>query len=639
MKSIRSIRRLLTISADEPDLVLAQIRSVARQIPLLYATLTLNALAVAYTHYDIAPVWLTVLPVGLLAVFCATRVLQWRRLRVDQIDATEAVHRLRTTIRLVAIMGSGLCIWSFALSRSGGESHHVHVLFSAASSLMACIFCLMHLRPVALIIATTVVPVTLVYVVGATQVGQATILNFACIILVMIFIQSICYRDFVHLVRLGAETRALAHTDMLTGLPNRRSFFARLDATLAESGARKAPFVVAMIDLDGFKPVNDSVGHHAGDAVLHEVGRRLQGEMAGLGWAARLGGDEFGLIIDGAPDLDALGLRLCAALGAPYALADCTAKVGASIGFARYPANAESAALLVERADAALYSAKTLHRGGAVCYDEAHEARRRGRAVLEQALRGADLAAEFDLAFQPIVTAGDGRIASYEALARWTSPLLGRVSPADFIPVAERSGLIVELTAVLLRKALAALRRWPEEIRISFNLSSHDIASADGLARIEALVLESGVAPSRIVFEVTESCLVNDMAEARRALLALRALGASIALDDFGTGYSSLSYVQHLPIRTLKIDRSFVADIDTNAASLSIVRSIIDLCRALDLTCIVEGIETEAQRGALCAAGCSHMQGFLFSRPLPQAELAALHAVALPRPAAMCTAA
>ena len=490
----------------------------------------------------------------------------------------------------------------------------------------------MHLRAATLIIALIVLPMTLAFLLNEAVVVRATAVNFAAVIFVMIFVQSICYRDFRSLVRLGAENRALAHTDMLTGLPNRRSFFLRLDAAIAKIGYLPAPFVIAMIDLDGFKPVNDTFGHNAGDAVLSEVGRRLEAAMAGLGWAARLGGDEFGLVIVGAPDLEALGHQLCAALGASYVLRDATAQIGASIGFARYPETAETAELLVERADYALYSAKAHQRGEAICFTKAHEVRQRSRAVIEQALRGADLAAEFTLAFQPIVTAPDGRIAAYEALARWDSPMLGRVSPGDFIPIAERSGLILNLTQVLLRKALAALRSWPEETRISFNLSGHDIASADALARIRTLVVESGVAPRRIVFEVTEGCLLRDMNEARRALLALRALGVSVALDDFGTGYSSLSYLQHLPIRTLKIDRSFVADIDTNRASLNIVRSIIELCRTLDLTCIVEGIETEEQRRALCEAGCSHMQGFLFSRPLPLGELAALHALALPRP-------
>ncbi|WP_336487735.1 putative bifunctional diguanylate cyclase/phosphodiesterase [Methylobacterium nigriterrae] len=627
MPSLKSVFGIFAVREDEPELAIAQVKTLARQIPVLHSVLMLDAIAVAYTHYGVTPDWLTLLPLGVLLTICTTRLLIWKRAAAQVIDPAEAVRRLRGTTRLTAILTVGFAAWALLLTRYGDVGTQMHVLFFLTITMIACVFCLLHLRSAALIIGVIALPVTALFLFNEAVVVRATALNYAAVVCVIVFVQSTCYRDFRSLVRLGAENRSLAHTDTLTGLPNRRSFFARMQATIADSERHAGCFVVGMIDLDGFKPVNDTFGHQVGDAVLCEVGRRLETVMAnsglaGRGWAARLGGDEFGLVIEGDTDLDALGRTLCAALAVPCRVRDATAQIGASIGFARYPASARSVETLVERADHALYHAKSHCRGTAICFTHEHEARLRSHAAIEQALRGADLEAEFDLAFQPIVDVQEARIEAYEALARWRSPVLGPVSPAEFIAVAERSGLIQDLTQVLLRKALLAARTWPEAVRLSFNLSSQDIASPEGLARITAAILASGVAPGRIIFEVTETGLMRDLVDARRALLALEGLGVRIALDDFGTGYSSLSYVHRLPIRKIKVDRSFVTDIGTDPASLNIVRSILDLCRNLGLACIVEGVETEAQARALREIGCRHMQGYLFGRPRPLAEIA-----------------
>ncbi|WP_210253124.1 bifunctional diguanylate cyclase/phosphodiesterase, partial [Beijerinckia sp. L45] len=267
---------------------------------------------------------------------------------------------------------------------------------------------------------------------------------------------------------------------------------------------------------------------------------------------------------------------------------------------------------LLERADYALYNAKAHHRGTAVLFSTEHESAIRIQILTEQQLRQVDFASEMTVQFQPIVDVGRNKIVAYEALARWQSPVLGSVKPIHFIPAAERMGLINQLTEVLFAKALAALKTWPDEIDLSFNLSVRDIASGDLLARLAQMLETTGVSAKRIIFEITETALMHDFEQGRDRLLGLKALGAKIALDDFGTGYSSLHYVHRLPLDKIKIDREFVAGVATDQASRDIVRSILDLCRNLKITCVVEGVETAEQVIVLRSLGCTTMQGYFF---------------------------
>ncbi|MFE1597334.1 putative bifunctional diguanylate cyclase/phosphodiesterase [Methylobacterium sp. ID0610] len=595
--------------------------------PMMYALLGLNTLGITFTHYGTAPHWLTLPALGLILSVCLWRGVVLWRCRGQVIDAAVARRRLAAARALLIAVGLGVSGWAMLLTRYADAAHQMQVLFFLNVTLVCCCLCLTHLRTVTTIMGVITAPLILYFLSSDELAIRVTALTYVGVSVVMFGMQPICYGAFRRLVLLGAENEALALTDPLTGLPNRRSFFGRLQSAIDRAERQDGPLAIAIIDLDGFKPVNDAFGHLAGDRVLCEVGRRLQ--AAGCGWPARLGGDEFGLIIDGEPDLDALGRRLCAALQAPYALRDATAQIGASIGFAAFPTAASCAATLVERADYALYHAKALHRGTAIVYAPEHEARLRRHAAVEQALRSADLEREFDLAYQPIIDVAAGRIAAYEALARWTSPILGSVSPAEFIPVAERSGLMPALTLPLFRKALAAMRSWPAEVSLSFNLSAQDLATPQSLARLTEAIAAAGIPPARIIVEVTETALMRDLPAGRRALLDLKRLGLTVALDDFGTGHSSLSYVHQLPIDRLKIDRSFVADICGNPTSVNIVRSIIDLCRNLKMQCITEGVETREQMLLLHVIGCRAMQGYLFLRPQPESALTQAAAVAL----------
>ncbi|CAO4166913.1 EAL domain-containing protein [Methylorubrum populi] len=611
---------LFDVGGNDPILAAAQFRALARQVLVLYAILVINAATLAYNRYGTAPDWLTLgVPLGLFAI-CAVRVISWIRAMRQPPEGAAASKQLQATKLATLGLSIAFPVWAAALLADGDAVGSVHVMFFVTVNTLVVMQCLAQLQAAVRVILAMALPMSLYYLIFGDQILQLMMIDFIVVLIGMAITQNLAYRDFCRLVGLTVENGRLARIDALTGLPNRRSFVTRLEAAIARAAAGNGHLSVGVLDLDGFKPVNDSLGHRAGDDLLRLVGQRLQEHD--LCWVARFGGDEFGLIIEGDVDLDALGKRLCDAIGQPYPLSAGSARIGASIGFARYPDAATSADTLIERADFALYHAKARHRGASACFIPEYEAKLRDGAAIEQALRRADMETEFSLLYQPIVDVMEGRVEAYEALARWNSPSLGPVSPADFISVAERSGLIQRLTQILFRQALDAMQTWPAEMCLSFNLSSQDIASHESLAALSRLIVESGVAPGRILFEVTESGLMRDLVDAQRALVQLRTLGVLITLDDFGTGYSSLSYVQRLPLDRLKIDRSFIVRIGEDETSLNIVRSILDLCRHLGLRCIVEGVETSEQMRVLRAAGCRSMQGYLFHRPMPAADLA-----------------
>ena len=411
------------------------------------------------------------------------------------------------------------------------------------------------------------------------------------------------------------EASALAHNDALTGLPNRRSFFTALEERL-RSGK---PFDLGLIDLDGFKPVNDVYGHAAGDAVLVEVGHRLQAVCPDDAIIARLGGDEFALILPTRRrrgELQALGRQVCASLRQPFHLGGATVGLSGSIGVVRAGADKASGTLLLERADYALYRAKANARGEVVIFDTRLEGEMRDFNRVDAALRTGDLEAEMYIVFQPQYDLGTQQTVGFEALARWCSPQLGNVTPDVFILAAERSGTIGKLTEILLRKTLKAVREWPEDLFVTFNLSTRDLHSRRAIDAIRDIVLSSGVAPSRVEFEITETAMMTDFDRALKGLNALKSLGVRIALDDFGSGFSSFSYLHRLPIDTLKIDRSFITQITATSPTRMIVKTMIDLCGNLGLDHIIEGVETEAQCSLLRDINARYVQGYLFARPM-----------------------
>ena len=449
--------------------------------------------------------------------------------------------------------------------------------------------------------------------------------------------------------RLQAEARLafLAQFDALTGLPNRSLFNDRLGQAIVQAGRRGGGVGVLFIDLDRFKLINDSLGHHAGDALIVEVAQRLQCGVRAGDTVGRISGDEFAVVLCEVARADAAALvarKMLESLVAPFQLDGNEVFVTASIGIAISPADGESAEALLQNADAAMYRAKQIGRN-TYCYFTAELNRRsQDKMRLATDLRHALERREFTLHYQPKIDLASGAIAGLEALIRWQHPQRGQVLPDDFIPALEDSGMIVEVGEWVIEEACAQLRRWSDAglavVPIAVNLSARQFRSAGLGAAILSRVATAGIAPGLLELEVTESSLMDKPEKAIRVLGALRAAGLKISVDDFGTGYSSLGYLTRLPLSALKIDRSFVRDLPADDNAAAIVRTIIEMAHTLRFTVVAEGVETEAQAAFLRAHGCEQGQGYLFARPAPAAEIAArLLPVAGPAAAAPCVAA
>jgi diguanylate cyclase (GGDEF)-like protein len=424
--------------------------------------------------------------------------------------------------------------------------------------------------------------------------------------------------------RAAAANEFLANHDGLTGLPN-RAFLDSGIATLLGDGSDVA---VLVLDLAQFKDINDTLGHPCGDELLRAVGGRLAGAAPAEAIVARLGGDEFAVALPGTGGVEAsaeLAGDLLAALDAPFAIGALDLRVGAAIGIACAPAHGDEAAVLLQRADVAMHVAKAHHRPWAV-YDGAQDHHSPLRLQLASELRDALARGELELHYQPLVTLADLQLDRVEALIRWRHPERGMIPPDQFVPLAERTGLIRELTSFALGEALAQIRRWRDEglrTRVAVNLSVHNLAD-EHLARTIAERLEHNrLEPAVLELELTESMIMADPEHAARVLGELRAMGLELAVDDFGTGYSSLSYLRQLPVSSLKIDRSFVGAMQSDEGNATIVSAIVELAHTLGLEITAEGIEEPAVRDRLRRLGVQRAQGYLFSRPLPAEELAA----------------
>ncbi len=423
----------------------------------------------------------------------------------------------------------------------------------------------------------------------------------------------------------------LAHHDALTDLPNRVFLHERLVEAVAAQRRSGGLVGLLCVDLDNFKAVNDSLGHAAGDDVLREVAERLRGCVREDELVSRNGGDEFTVLQPrlGSPDeARQLAERLIVELSRPFLVNDQEIVIGASVGISVAPQDGESADLLMRHADMALYRAKAEGRGAARFFEATMDARLQARRSLERDLRLAFAKGELELYYQPLLTAGDERISGFEALLRWRHAERGFVSPTEFIPVAEEIGLIGPITEWVLTTACAEAVGWPGDVKVAVNLSPAHFRKQNPVFAIARALAESGLAPSRLEVEITETVLLNDSESNLAILHQIRALGVRIAMDDFGTGYSSLSYLRFFPFDKIKIDRSFVHELHSNAQCAAIVRAVTSLGASLGVVTTAEGVETVDQMERLRAEGCHELQGFLFSRPVPADEARALLGVA-----------
>lgn len=622
------LRATMALPRDNPRLLRAQYTALARQLPMMYFILVVNTWILVATHLHLAPLALTLVVPAILTVVSMWRTSYWWRRRGQMPDDQEIHTSLLRTAVLSLPVAVGFAAWALSLYAYGDDYSRAHVAFYMAITVIGCIFSMMHLRCAALITSAVVDTAFILFFFNTgTPVLVACAVNILLVSVAMLLILNSHYNTFTRLVaeqarseQLSDENLRLAHEDSLTGLPNRRQFFTALSQALERAQQDNTRLAVGILDLDGFKPINDLYGHSVGDSLLMQVGERLRALIDGRTQLARLGGDEFALIIERVESdaqLLAFGQMICQVLAVPITLTDVPVQIGASLGVTTYPDRAADAEQLFEFADYALYQSKRNQRGQVSVFSEQHQAQLQRDILTEQALRRADLDAELAVVFQPII-ALDGRgTVAFEALARWHSPQLGFVPPGQFIAVAERIGMINQLTVPLLRKALATAGQWPGDVRLSFNLSARDCGSPQAAQVLIDTIRASGFDPARLDLEITETAVMQDLQQVQAVIAMFREMGCGISLDDFGTGYSSLSQLHALALTKLKVDRSFVSDMHNNPASFKIVKSLLALSADMQLDCIVEGVESAQELSALESLGAKLVQGYYFAKPMP----------------------
>jgi diguanylate cyclase (GGDEF)-like protein/PAS domain S-box-containing protein len=427
------------------------------------------------------------------------------------------------------------------------------------------------------------------------------------------------------------QFRKLAHYDIITGLPNRALFYDRLSHAIAQAKRNRCALAVLFIDVDRFKHVNDTFGHAAGDLLLKQVSERLTRCVRSDDTVGRLSGDEFAIVLSqlAAPeDAATVAAKVVEELNRPFQLEGTELFVTASIGITVFPTDSEDQDTLIRNADVAMYRAKDRGRNNFQFYTPEMNRRTREMLNMEGELRRAIERDEFVLHYQPKVSLSTGKVTGVEALLRWRHPERGLVSPADFMPLLEETGLVVKAGEWVLKTVCGLLQVWQREgtclLPVAINLSARQFLSPTLGETFRLALEESGIYAGLLEVEITESAIMADTQEAVRTLEYLEELGVNSAIDDFGTGYSSLAYLKRFPLRALKIDRSFVSDVTTDADDASIIRAVISMAHSLGLKVIAEGVETEAQLEFLMGEGCDEVQGFLFSRPVPQDECAVL---------------
>ena len=625
-------------------------RALQRQIPLLYAIALVNFLGLHFASGE--PTIALLQPVTLLAVFIVVRLVYWMRLRGRTLAPERILIELKRTLFLAGLLSIAFA-WA-AISLYGqldGGGQHLVILFASLAA-VGCAYGLTSFPAAArlpLLLFALPFAARLVASGNVAHAGVGVSLGLITLMILRLvnlhnegFVQLVWSRSEVETEReraLRAEQVALAEkarvrqvadSDPLTGLANRRAFIAELEVRLG-SLQPAPPFALALLDLDGFKPINDTFGHAAGDALLIDVAARLREEAGRGALVARIGGDEFALLLPCGNEaaLMRAGERICAALERPYRIDRREFRISACCGLTLLAPGSGTVAAALSQGDAALYSGKQNGRGRAALFPSAIAEANRRRITIERALRDPNVSREFSLAFQPVFDLASGTLRAFEALARWNHPVLGPIAPGEFIPITEQINLVEQMSDGLLARACAEAALWPAAVRLSFNLSAIQLCSASSAARLLAIAAEQGVEARRLQFEVTETAMLVDFGSARLNLERLRAAGARIVLDDFGAGFASISYLREIVFDAIKLDGALVRGATESEAGARLLKGVLDLCASLRVPCVAEHIERPEQLDMLRALKCRDGQGFALAPPLPAEEARALAAAKL----------
>jgi diguanylate cyclase (GGDEF)-like protein len=627
-------------------LLYERFRALQRQIPLLYTVALVNFLGLAFAS-GLANFTL-LHPANLLVLFVVVRMGHWLRNRGRQLAPEEIQSELRRTLFLAALISFGFGFYAITqFNLSSAYQQGLVILFASLAS-VGCAYALASFpvgarMPVWLLAIPFAGRLLLSPNPGHIAVGISLVLT-ALLVLRLVKIHD---EGFVELVRSRsavesereraqhaeqaaltekARVREVADTDPLTGLANRRAFIAELEERLGRNGGR--PFALALLDLDDFKPINDIFGHAAGDAVLIEVAARLRRQGGAGPLTARIGGDEFALILPCGDESAAerTGMRICEMLGRPYHVEGRDFRISSCAGLVVLTPGGGDVRTALSRADAALYTGKEKGRGSAAVFTAEIEQANGRRIEIERRLSDPSIREAISLSYQPIFDLSTGALRSFEALARWTDPDLGLISPVEFIPIAEQINVIEGISDGLLARSAREAARWPDAVRLSFNLSAVQLCTAGSAPRLLAIIAAEGLAPERLQIEVTETSMLADFATARVNLEALRVAGARILLDDFGAGFASISYLREMIFDAIKIDGSLIAGVPQSPIGVRLLKGVLDLCASLRVPCVAEHIETQEQIDMLRQFGCRDGQGFALSAPLDAEEAGALGA-------------
>lgn len=620
------------LQETDMDLARAQFREFVHQVPLLYFILSCNAGAVSLTYSQYAdPLLSSVFPIILCSI-AAVRGTWWSRRKRSIFSDAEILRHIRTTGTLAVVMTSAFMVWGLLLYSYGDVHAKGHLTFFLALTQISAVFCLMPLRSAALSVATVATAPFFVYfllVDGGRMVPEAIMLALVAAGMVIILYRY--NRTFSKLIRsqrtlqqrqaetqkLSDENRQIAFTDPLSGLPNRRALIARLEEASAQSGLRPDSLAIVFIDLDGFKVINDLHGHQFGDDLITRVGLILDSVRPPDAMLVRMGGDEFALLIEGqdaAATAAVFAGQALDRLTLPLRIRGRELQVGASIGIAVDDEETSGPFELLRRADTAMYAVKANGKGGIRAFDASLDEGRILRHQIEREIAGGLVRGEFDVVYQPLVSARDFKIVGVEALVRWPGRPAGPLNPDEFIGIAEGSGLIQSLGMYVLQRACRETRD-AEGLRVSVNVSPIQFSHPDFEREVMQVLSATGFAPERLQLEITERHLVDYPERARHAINSLRAIGVGFALDDFGTGFTSLAYLQSYGFTCVKIDRSLTIRLQSDRKAGHLISGLVQLAKGLDLRVVAEGVEDERLALMLRAAGCNELQGYHFGRP------------------------
>ncbi|WP_374545130.1 putative bifunctional diguanylate cyclase/phosphodiesterase [Rhodoblastus sp.] len=555
---------------------------------------------------------------------------QYRRLKGVTLDRTRLLGFDRQFLIWWTMFAAGIGFENFLLVARTNEPAD-WTLASAIAVGFTVAFALRSAGRMKLFIAqvlTMCAPMTLAYAIIPVKNGHAYSALLMALIVAAIVLGFAAHERIVELYCANLRTRHMAHNDMLTGLMNRFAFSEALDREIerGDIGSREA-FSLLVMDLDRFKEINDMLGHNTGDAVIVEMAARLRRVVNSDDIVGRLGGDEFIILArgggrEGTEVPLALTDRIVAALREPITLDGSSIPVSASIGVVHYPDHGVAAQELLKKVDIALYEAKRRGRNRACVFDESMQARFNEARIMELEIETAVARNEFEPWFQPIGNIENGKVVGFEALARWPHPVRGMIPPVKFIPCSEQTGAIIRIGEQILEKACVAALSWPGDLYVAVNLSPVQFRQPQKLvAMVKSVLARTGLPPSRLNLEVTETLMMEDTEQTRAAIVELAGLGIGVSLDDFGSGFSSLSYIHSYPFSKIKIDKSFIDHIENGRESVAIVSAVRVLAEKLDMELVAEGVETLRQHMVLRQLGVTQAQGYFYGKPQPRAAL------------------